>query len=150
MERNRERSAADSMKTACKARLSSLVGTMRFLKPLLLLLIPFSADLLSSEVFWSISDHLVMGAILLSAATAWRWTCNRWPERKWLFTFLIATLFILFLGRVGCGHIGHRMGGIISAVSNGGSVWEEASGVKSFGSKGMSERPSVRRLCSVR
>lgn len=54
--------------------------------------------------------------------------------------------FYSFLGRVGCGHIGHRMGGIISAVSNGGSVWEEASGVKSFGSKGMSERPSVRRL----
>jgi hypothetical protein len=111
MEPNRERSAADSMKTACKARPSSLVGTMRFLKPLLLLLIPFSADLLSSEVCWSITDHLVMGAMLLSAATAWRWTCNRWPERKWLFTFLIATLFILFWAELAVGILGTEWAG---------------------------------------
>jgi hypothetical protein len=106
MKRNNERSAADSMETASKARRSSLVGTMGFLKPLLLLLIPFSADLLSNEVSWSVTDHLVMGAMILSAATAWRWTCNRWPERKWLFTFLIATLFILLWAELAVGILG--------------------------------------------
>jgi hypothetical protein len=133
------------METASRARHSSLVGTMRFLKPLLLLLIPFSADLLSNEVYWSITDHLVTGAMLLSAAAARRWTWNRWPERKRQFNFLDRDTFYSSLGRVGCRHMGHIMSGIIGSVIRVDRFGRSIR-CNSGGSKGMSEGSSVCRL----